>query len=383
MKTSLPVVLWSICALCITASAYDGVAVSTGVPDDLLDLAHSPAERCMPGEFEMQDYLLLGCGPLTDTYAATMAEIAVAVREKVHVVLFYADLDQRRLLVSALFDQTDSTHNISLMAVPHNTKWVRDYGPTVIRCGSGYHMVDWLYETGRPQDELVPQHFAAVSRTPTETAAIVMHGGNLLSNGNGVCLTSCNVLSDNAHYGINRRDLQKQLGKRIGAGNIVVLETLMDEPTGHLDIFTTFTDANTVVVGQYSDDEDPDNAEILNSNAAKLAKVVTANGPLRVERIPMGLKSDGLFRTYTNCIYANGILIVPTYQGFDAQRLEQAVACYQRLLPSWKIICIDASEIIQEAGALHCISLNIPRIDLARKSIALPLEIPSPPANFE
>lgn len=381
MKSTLPLILWAGFALWSTASANEDVVEPVAVSIDLTDLAQR--DRCMPGEFEMQDYLLLGCGPLTDTYASTMVEIAVAVRDRVHVVLLYADRDQRKALSEALFNETNSTHNVSLMTVSHDSKWVRDYGPTVIRSGSDYRMVDWLYETGRPQDELVPQQVAALSRTPWETASIVLHGGNLLSNGSGLCLTSFNVFSDNRQFGINRRDLQKQLGNRIGANNVVVLETLMEEPTGHLDIFATFTDANTVVVGQFSAEEDPDNSEILDNNAAILAKVVTPNGPLRVERIPMGVKSDGLFRTYTNCIYANGILIVPTYRGFDAQRLEQAIACYQRLLPKWKVVCVDASEIIQEAGALHCISLNIPRIDLTRKSITLPLEIPQRPADFE
>jgi len=363
----------------LTVCANDALTSELSV--DLTDLA--TGDRCMPGEFEMQDYLLLGCGPLTDTYASTIAQIAVAAREKVHVVVFYGDRDQKRALTRALFSETDSMENISLMSVSHNTKWVRDYGPTVIRCGSGYRMVDWLYESGRPQDELVPQHFAAVSGTPGETAAIVLHGGNLLSNGRGLCLTSFNVLSDNRHFGINRRDLHKQLGNRFGARDIVVLQTLLEEPTGHLDIFATFTDANTVVVGQFSEEEDPDNAAILESNAATLAKVVTANGPLQVQRIPMGVKSDGLFRTYTNCIYANGILIVPTYQGFDAKRLEQAIACYRRLLPDWKVVCVDASEIIQEAGALHCVSLNIPKINQTAKSLPLPLEVPRRPDAFE
>lgn len=327
----------------------------------------------VPGEFERQQWLLFSCGELSLSYADTLAEIAQAVRRKVRVGILYADEDQRNTVDAALRQRMDSLENVRLLPVPHDTKWIRDFGPTVLR-GSGEVsiIVDWQYEIGRPKDDNMPVLLAASSQTPLEPAPLVLEGGNLLSNGCGLLLTTTALLERNAPW--TETQVLGTLRNQLYAQQVVFLEPLVGEPTGHVDMFAAFTAANTVVVGQYTQDEDAENAAVLDRNAARLAAVVTPQGPMRVVRIPMGTKFDGLWRTYTNCVFANGVLLVPAFRGHDGQRLEQALNVYRRLLPKWQTVTVDATELILECGALHCASLNIPRL-------VRPISIMAPPAE--
>ena len=73
----------------------------------------------------------------------------------------------------------------------------------------------------------------------------------------------------------------------------------------------------------------------------------------------MTVDANGAWRSYTNVIYANGVLLVPRYPESDPASLEQAVATYARLLPGWRVKALDVGELHGLGGALHCISNNI------------------------
>jgi hypothetical protein len=127
-------------------------------------------------------------------------------------------------------------------------------------------------------------------------------------------------------------------------------------------MFATFTAPDTVVVGAYDRKYDPENAELLDRNASLLANTVFSNRPLKVVRIPMPSHENGIWRTYTNVIYANGILLVPVYSSYDASGRVRALNTFAKLLPRWKIFGIDSSRLIENDGALHCISMNLVQV---------------------
>lgn len=68
--------------------------------------------------------------------------------------------------------------------------------------------------------------------------------------------------------------------------------------TGHVDMFAKFTAEDTVLVGRYDPAVDPQNADILDWNAERLAGLTLADGrPLRVVRIPMPTGSGDVYRS--------------------------------------------------------------------------------------
>lgn len=331
--------------------------------------AQARAQYRMPGEFETQQALLLSCGGLPAAHADKIAEIALAVRRRIRVVVLCASAKQQESVRAAVRRRAPSLENIDFLQLPHDTRWVRDYGPTVL-CATNLAtrtrskpdrltlLVDWRYDETRPNDDLVPLQLANDNKLPTRRASQMVEGGNLLSNGQGLVVVSSAVLERNPE--LDGAGIERSLQLQTGATQVAILEPLIGEATGHVDMFVAFTSPSTVVVGQYSLEDDPANASILDHNAAVLGSMKAAGRPLRVVRIPMGRNDDGQFRSYTNCIFANGVLLMPSYTGDAPQRQRQCQAQFRRLLPGWQVVLVDASDLIAEGGALHCISLNLP-----------------------
>jgi agmatine/peptidylarginine deiminase len=68
---------------------------------------------------------------------------------------------------------------------------------------------------------------------------------------------------------------------------------------------------------------------------------------------------DGLWPTYTNVVYLNRTLLVPTYSFVPPSVEEKMLRVYQELLPGWKIVPIASDPLLEDYGSLHCATLNI------------------------
>jgi agmatine/peptidylarginine deiminase len=172
-------------------------------------------------------------------------------------------------------------------------------------------------------------------------------------------LTTTAILENNTHRDLDEMDIGRLLHDYFGARQTVYLERLDGEPTGHVDMFAAFVSRDTVVVGTYDPNVDPLNAALLDRNATRLGEIRTATGPLRVVRIPMPGNHDGVWRTYTNVTFANGVLLVPVYADADPAVQADALALYQQLLPRWTVVPIEAAGLIPCGGALHCVSKSL------------------------
>ena len=315
----------------------------------------------LPGEFERQRAILIGWESNDPIIRNVLISIVAQASPTVSVYVIVQDERQRAQAAEALRDSDIPQSAVHLIIAPRDTIWARDYGPVgIIRPDGSCALVDTEYAGRmRPRDDAVPRRLADFLRLPTVPAQISLQGGNLISNGRGVLMTTSRILDDNMARGYKFRDVTRILRELYGCEEVVLLEPIEGESTRHIDMFATFTDPQTVVVGQYTRQVATRNAEILDRNARRLAEVCTPRGPLRVVRIPMPPPDPKVWRTYTNVVFANGRLLVPVYAGHDAVGRRQAIATYRRLLPEWEIVPIDCSELIQLGGALHCITMNI------------------------
>ncbi len=185
-----------------------------------------------------------------------------------------------------------------------------------------------------------------------------IEGGNLISNGRGICITTQQVLDANADHA-DEATVREWMQECYGAEQAVFLEPLSGEPTGHVDMFATFVSPYTVVVGRFDVESDPINAALLDRNADRLARVTTPDGPLRVVRIPMPPHDEETWRTYTNVVFANGVLMVPIYPELDPAGRDAALETFSRVLPGWRIIGMNATRLAELGGAMHCITMNL------------------------
>lgn len=323
-------------------------------------------QRVLPGEFELHDSLVVAW-PLValvghEEMRELFADIVRAGQVNVEIVVLTTASESEEEVVEYLRARDIDPDDIKFIYAPAAMLWVRDYGPLTAKSFSGgVEIIDTIYHRGedfREQDQ-VPTVMGASLRLPVIELPIVMENGNLLSNGAGLCVTTNKLLRANEKRGLDESSITRLLRERIGAEEVIYLEPLRGEPNGHVDMFMTFTGPDTVVVGQYDLSHDQINAAILDRNAERLARVKTACGPLRVHRIPMPKRIDGKWYTFTNVVYVNGTMLVPSYGEIHAVAEQTAVSLYQRLLPNWKIVSIDCSDVIIYDGLLHCATANI------------------------
>jgi agmatine/peptidylarginine deiminase len=355
-------------AMCFPALSKDrfltgGHANELRTAEDQEPAAQGPDLRfCMPGEFERQQAILVASGRLATYFPETLTDIAQAVRGRVLLVALVDSDEEESLVGNMLRPLNLADDNLRAFRLALDTQWIRDYGPLFVRGESGQiAIVDATYQNeDRRQDDGVPQALGKAVGIPVVQLPLVVEGGNLLSNGKGLFLTTSALLCKNDPDGTDDGSVREQLASHLGCEHLVVLDPLVGEPTGHVDMFATFTDSQTVVLAACDSEADPVNAALLDGNAARLAAVPPPYGPLRVVRIPMPPHIDGVWRTYNNVIFANGALLMPTYGRLDRQGERIAAERFEEMLPGWQIVPIDASALIRMDGALHCISMNVP-----------------------
>ena len=74
---------------------------------------------------------------------------------------------------------------------------------------------------------------------------------------------------------------------------------------------------------------------------------------------PLYFKDQVLAASYINYLVLNNAVIVPCYNQVTD---DQACSIIQEAYPNYSIVPFQCTEIIQEGGGLHCLSLNQPSL---------------------
>jgi agmatine/peptidylarginine deiminase len=321
----------------------------------------------VPGEFQRQAALILVCNELLPSFPRLFRSVVAAAHGHVPIVCVVSSPQERQTALGLLAEAELPPQAVRFVTLPLDTMWVRDYGPIFVQDTDGtVFLADLDYtpseEAGevRWRDNNAPRLLGEVLALPVTAVPLRLSGGNLLSNGDGLCVTTSAILRDNADRGYDPRRIRSLLCDHLGFRQWVCLPELDGERTKHVDMFVTFLAPDLAVVGQMDASVDPTNAAILDAAAAELARQQTSRGAMRVFRIPMPPGENGTWRSYSNVIFANGVLLVPTFSGVEPSLEKQALDTYASLLPGWKVVGINCDELLPTEGLLHCLSQNVP-----------------------
>jgi agmatine/peptidylarginine deiminase len=254
---------------------------------------------------------------------------------------------------------------IRFVHIATDSFWARDYGPLIVETAGGRgKLINTHYRGQRSLADAVPVAISKLLQNPIVHLPIDIEWGALLTNGAGLCLVSADVLRRNIENGFAEADVTNLLQQMTGAETVVYLQSLRGEPTGHLDVFATFVAPDRIVLGDFAD-RDPANDELLDKHAQRLTGLQTASGPLEVVRIPMPPRQGTREFTgsYTNVVFANGTLLVPTSPAAPPELQAEALRIYERLLPDWKVVGVDAQALWMANGGPHCATMNLLRLD--------------------
>lgn len=318
-------------------------------------------------EFNPQSALLIGANELVRYHQPVFKDIVKAIQGRIPIIGFVNDDDEAEI-GRELLDKAGLPVN-SVYFIKHSldSMWIRDYGPMFARWSDGnVKIVHATYdnpdENGpRTRDNNLAAYIGNVIKIEVEYMPLTLEGGNILGNGDGLMVTSTQMIDRPE----NRRYTLQQIGNLLqtylGCRTWVYVRPLEGEPTGHVDFCLTFIRRNLVVVGKYDKAYDPVNAAILDEIANTLKGQQTSMGPMMVERIPMPPRTaEGDWRSYCNVLIINGVILMPSYTGVDPALEAEARETYKRLMPTWKVETVVSDSLVKKRGVLHCIGITIP-----------------------
>ncbi|NNK79968.1 MAG: T9SS type A sorting domain-containing protein, partial [Flavobacteriales bacterium] len=253
--------------------------------------------------------------------------------------------------------------------------WGRDYGAhTIYRDDvDELLLVDWIYNRNRPADDNIPitiaQHAGVPLYSTTEEPYDLMAtGGNFMSDGMGTGFSSELILEENeggmtwwgAQFPDHTvEDIDNIVFDFMGIDRYIKMEVLPYDLIHHIDMHMKLLDEETILMGEYPAGV-ADGPQIEANLEYVLSNYESSFGtPYEVVRIQMPPdgnaypNTSGDYRTYTNLVFVNKTVIVPTYEEqYDAPALE----ILAEQLPGYNVVGIQCNDIIQLSGAIHCIT---------------------------
>lgn len=312
-------------------------------------------------------------GSKRDRIEAKFAEIAAAIShfEKVRINLAAADRERVQQLCQAAGAVPE---RVELFDHAHDDVWCRDHGPLFVRNGASGEVAvtDWEFNAwgGKfppwDSDNRIPRQVAESLKLRRFEAGMVLEGGAIEINACGQLLTTEAVLlNPNRNPGMDRKAIEVRLRDHLGVEEILWLKAGIegDDTDGHVDDLVRFTDDHTLVAATSSR---LPNKQHLEENLERLRGFRRPSGqPFTIHEIPLpdpceipGWRLPVLPASYVNFLIVNGGVLVPTFR--QARNDDHALGILRELFPDRSVVGIDCLELVEEGGALHCISQQQP-----------------------
>ncbi|WOO82774.1 Putative agmatine deiminase [Vanrija pseudolonga] len=257
--------------------------------------------------------------------------------------------------------------NITLLAVPVDDLWVRDYGCVFVRRGRETAGVDfnfngWGEKQGCNRDAGVAKAMCDTARVNHLTTDICLEGGGIEVDGRGTAIVteSC-VLNKNRNPKWTKQDIEEELGYLLGVRKVIWLPGIKgkDITDGHTDFYARFASPGVVVAALDNDPESFDykvtrkHLDILrgatDANGQRL-NVVTLAAPTQVR--PQWRHDDEFSAGYVNFYVCNGGVVAPQFG--DAAADEAARQTLQRLFPTRRVVQVEIDGLAAGGGGIHC-----------------------------
>jgi agmatine/peptidylarginine deiminase len=334
------------------------------------------AVRTMAEWEEIQSLMITWSG-----FSRILKQITAAARQECEVIIVAenpATVESYLTSNNAGGAPFEDLENVTILQDNYNSIWSRDYGAHTIYRDDVEEMmlVDWIYNRNRPDDNLVPVGIAEYFDVPLYSTTeepwdLMATGGNFMSDGLGTAFSSELILEENeggfAWSGTfypdhTEEEIDNIMSEFMGIHTYIKMETLPYDGIHHIDMHMKLLDEETIIMGEYPTGV-ADGPQIEANLEYVLSNYQSAFGtPYKVIRVQMPPEgnsypnTNGAYRTYTNMVFVNKTVIIPTYQAlYDTPALE----IIQEALPGYNLVPIQCNDIIELSGAIHCITKAI------------------------
>ena len=243
-----------------------------------------------------------------------------------------------------------------------NDYWVRDFMPIQLSDGE---FLKYKYEPDYllgKYKSTITKCYKACSRLGLKSreTSIKMDGGNVVICGNKIVMTD-KVFTENGRVK-GDDDFLQELKKAFGGREIIIIpwsspgtsdpDSSLDV-YGHSDGFIKYAGNNRILMSAH---------HMLQAEEAKAIKSVLTNNGFDViemdfSQIPNEKLNFDLNWAYINFLQVGKLIFMPYFEGLAENDI--AKGYIQESFPDCKILPIEMSDVVQEGGALHCLTWNI------------------------
>ena len=305
-------------------------------------------------EWEEVEYLVIRW---TNAYQNILRQIVeVGVQECKVLITTQNESSVTNYLTNQGVDLT----NVEFLNTGSNSIWIRDYGGNTIYSEDVGEraLTDWIYNRPRPLDDIMPTEHANMIGMPiyvTDTGIndLVNTGGNYMSDGLGNAFASNLILEENEAgnpYNVSAKtedEIDAIMNAYMGIENYIKMETLPYDEIHHIDMHMKLLDEETILVSKYPEGV-ADGPQIEENIDYVLSNFQSPFGtPYEIKWIDAPPSTSGsypdtggYYRTYSNAVFVNKSIIVPTYR---PEVDEPALDYLRELLPGYNVVGIDVS----------------------------------------
>lgn len=259
---------------------------------------------------------------------------------------------------------------IVLIPIATNDVWCRDHGATFV-CNTNTgtrEAVDFRFNAWGGKfppwelDDRATAEMAKYLRIPTRRSELFLEGGAIEGNGAGTVITTEAVaLNPNRNPQWSKTAVENELCQLLGATKIIWLPAGIegDDTDGHVDDFCRFIDQETILLAQAPSDS-PDCTTLERAN-----EILREETTFDIVRLPMpdpihmrNWRLPTLPASYANFLISNELVLVPI---FAQKSDDRALGILTDLFPKHEVKGIDARLFVQEGGAVHCLTQQLPK----------------------
>ena len=336
--------------------------------------------RSFAAEWDCQDGILIAWPHAGTDWAYMLDEVTACYVQLTKAIL--QDDDERLVIVAPDADDvraaigTDADWSrITIVELPTNDTWVRDYGPIALWHEGKMTLADftfnaWGMKFAADCDNLVTSRLderGEFNMPVLNYRDLVLEGGSIETDGNGtVMTTTCCLTAPNRNDAMSREQVEQVLLERLGCVKMLWLDhgaLTGDDTDGHIDTLARFAPGG-VILYTGCDDPDDEHFEPLMRMEEDLKAFTDAKGDhYHLIKLPL---PDAMFdeisrlpATYANFLVTNHQVLVPIY----GQPEKDLMACQLigDAFPGRKVTGIDCQALICQHGSLHCATMQLPK----------------------
>lgn len=333
----------------------------------------------MRAEWEKQKAILLAFPHCYSDWEYCIAEVRETFVCIIELVLRYEDvilcIDPRDCegyeLIEKKFSHFLQTNQLKIYRVYTNDTWARDFGAINLQEGGENVLLDfgfngWGLKFASCFDNQINATLKRLGAFDGELRVMdmVLEGGSIESDGNGVILTNTQcLLEKNRNPHLTQEQIELKLKEYLGAKKVLWLHhgyLAGDDTDSHIDTLARFISPSQIAYVT-CDDRDDEHYVALKAMEEELKNLRDLNHqPYELIKLPFVSAifedKERLPATYANFLFVNDALLVPTY---GDKNDSVALEILSNALPHLEVVGIDCRTLIRQHGSLHCVSMQI------------------------